>query len=753
MAVKNALVRFERTAEGDWKGYVVYGDGLPRKFVFIDGAKRGRPAGVTPDEGVLFLTEIVGETNHGERKGVLFGKPIRPAQFDWAPVPRQAPVFGVRRVHWTCTDMPDMYVRPGSAPFPEQEHPENIRYEAALDLQRRFTNGALPAVFLLFGWPDAVSGQERHRSVELRWDGVGTRQVSAADLITGWPWNRKDRPPGVHSRDWRDLCAPWPVEFVPGSVLFQETWDGDDAVAGFRLRAFPEVVLSVMVASFRKSGMTLSGTASLLPEAERVRILERARARIPDPVALAQSEIAQCAERAWRTADYLARLEVSGEMRLVSRWTTWTTSWGESEDEMRPAGSEDHQGNRSFAEWHVPGDDTEAALSVMLGRSDAGAASPEQWLESQRERQREQLSRELSYLAYCQPPASMTAGLSDEERAQWLASYEAASRSAAESARTSVRAHLAARIAQRQRLMDAWPAARAERGAAWAALHDLENRWRRTQRELGLDNLPRCDVRGDESLPEAMVALAQQVHQWIADRENELSAAAAAKQLVLESGPSSTPAPRAPWYLCHVKPETVQETIGREPGEGIGQRVVNSSTYVPGDSSLVAFSVHRGGGKRHHVEVASSRGVEILSDSFDGRCGMGTRTVIARIMDSRDWEIRLRRTHDGEEVSGDVAHPSGLTHWDQETPWEVIGTATEPMAEPPATDPNIPNEEVPQQATTLPAVFKDEGKRWFRCGACNVGTVRLTPTDYDVHTKGVAQSLTCPTCSAVGTSR
>lgn len=427
MGSRKALVRWISGQDG-WKGEVLGGQNVPFKIVFVDGAKQGRPQGVTPVADVAFLCDITGETQPGIRKGVLFARPIRPVSFGWVPVGE--PCMGVRRQEWQCTDMPDVSVSSCLAPPPKQEPDNNRLYNEAVRLLKRFETAYLPEVFCTFGWPDEVLlSQDDEKNVRLVWWEIGERHVPLSQLAG---LCKCPRPKGVEELyvSWRDACRPWPVEFIEGSLSPLPQKRGNVRVtAGFRFRHFLNVEFKTTVIEAYDEYIAWGFLAGRLPEKERRQIQERLASLVPTPQESAREYVLAHTDQLRLSARELACWQAPGKVLFDILSRRESRGVPESEDGYRPERTYEVTAVYCRMRWYLPPNE-----SCPSEFSDYGGHSRLFPHGTTEESAREMNSYELAerYARYQGklrdmrteiPFGSYVAFLEPDEQARWAAEY------------------------------------------------------------------------------------------------------------------------------------------------------------------------------------------------------------------------------------------------------------------------------------------------------------------------------------------
>lgn len=284
---KVVLVRWDRLSENKgWRGEVVSGD-VPRKIVFIDGAKWGRPLGVEPKEGEVFLSKITGELFPDERRGVLFAHPLRLARMGW--VPTEEKIKNARLHKWACIEKGfEGRSLQSNLQKPTTEPKENDLFRELqmkkLMIQKSHTayGASLPELIVACGKPDKLKVYACN--VVFEWIDLGEARVNIETLIKGL--NSLPCPSGVDPVFWQKITAPWPIEFISLTKEIEDGLDGPTlrAKGHFRFRDFPELKFRSQVYSMWDQMIYKDDFFfSFLPKDLQEEIDADLRKKVPDP--------------------------------------------------------------------------------------------------------------------------------------------------------------------------------------------------------------------------------------------------------------------------------------------------------------------------------------------------------------------------------------------------------------------------------------------------------------------------------------
>jgi len=190
--------------------------------------------------------------------------------------------------------------------------------------------------------------------VKLVWEGIGERLEDATSLAKGWAdWSC---PKDLDESVWQEAVAPWPIEFVPGSLsALPEKRDG--SVQGrFRFVEFTEAGFEATVLNVgQQSAWWNERFFSVLPDGEQTRIRTYLRHMVPNAAEAAREGFEYWYERPLLEAvRKLAALEEPGMVRFTVETVRETIYYGESPDERRPGGSYEGRNTYAFLYWYLP---------------------------------------------------------------------------------------------------------------------------------------------------------------------------------------------------------------------------------------------------------------------------------------------------------------------------------------------------------------------------------------------------------------
>lgn len=480
---KLALVLWENGDRG-WKGAIQAGD-VSHKIVFIDGANRGNPKGVEPEENRLFLVEITGETKPSERKGVLFAKPIRPARFEWIPVGES--ISGFRRHEWRCVEEGfENFSHFGGMPIDEPE--ENRKYLAAKECLEVFGGQDYWKVFALFGLPDRAESAE-YNTIRFFWNGIGDRRMDPNRLLYGAVGMSEPKLPGEKRLSWEEAIRPWEARYVPCSVSpVPEHWAPGSGysllVSGkFCFLRFPKVTFSLEVLSGRGSNISRSEKVwRLIPESDRKEITERIIRAIPFPEDAAEEVFFESdpVRKLLEAERDRASFEVSGEIGMETVASLERISYPESDDGYRSAGSYETRVTRRVFSWGLSGEEKRKLLFPW-------DASEEAILQGAREilaQACEYARKAVRDLARNNPYYGCLKFLSDSDREEWEGAYgHACERIIARILREGQEAY-EAEVSRRRGIVATWESANIAHEKAVRAFEEARDAFRRVRTDL-----------------------------------------------------------------------------------------------------------------------------------------------------------------------------------------------------------------------------------------------------------------------------
>ena len=469
---KIALILWTNGNDG-WKGTIQAGD-VPKKIVFVDRANRGNPKGIELEENRLFLVEITGETKPGERKGVLFVRPIRPARFGWIAVGE--PISGFRRHEWRCVEEGfEDWSHLGGTPTNEPE--ENRQYREVKDRREVFQGPDPWKVFALFGMPDRTESS-KHNTVRFFWNGVGDRCMDPNRLLYGGVGLDEPKLPGEKRLSWEEATRAWEAEYVPGTLSkVPEGWNpvNEISITGtFRLCRFPEVTFSPEVLSGRGSWISCPDKLwELVPAAEQREIAERMRRSIPSPEQAAEEtfSVTEPVRKLFEAEKERASFEAPGEIGMETVSSRQWVSYPESDDGFRSGGCYETWVTRRVISWGLSGEERQKLFFSQEVSEEGMLQGAREILEQASEYAR----KEIRELARNNPYRGCLKFVPESDREKWESAYGKACERIIEKILREGKEAYELEVSRRQGIVAGWEAANTAHERAVRAFEEARN--------------------------------------------------------------------------------------------------------------------------------------------------------------------------------------------------------------------------------------------------------------------------------------